>query len=245
MLQNLDNLPKKSFLIQDILSFLDFSKQKQIFLKENQNLEIYLFLKDLDQSLNLNLEVFQAKNSTLKIFQIYQNLQDIKVKIVVQSQEENTKTEFYGLVFAKNNNSIELNNKVLHKASFCQSKQIFKFILDQESRGKFDGLIQIFDGLKNIEAVQQNHNLLLKNSAKMVSSPNLKISSPQVICRHGSAMGFLDKEQILYLRARGLNYNQAKKILIQAFANDILEQIPILCRQEKILENLDYCSNSD
>jgi Fe-S cluster assembly protein SufD len=236
---SLDNkINKKTILIKDLQSFWEFRKKKQIILEEDFEFEIYIFLEDLDLDLDLDLEILQKKNSKLKLFLVYKNIKKIQTKILIKSQAEKTYTELYGLIVAKNQNDISILSQIIHNANYCQSKQIYKFILDDKSNGKFDGLIQIKPNLRDIEAIQYNHNLLLNNFSKMTSIPNLRISSPQVVCKHGSTMGFLNTDYLFYLQTRGLSYQFAKKLLVLGFAETILSQIPILCQQEKLLQNI-------
>ena len=78
---------------------------------------------------------------------------------------------------------------------------------------------------KKIDSDQKNHNILLSNTAKINSNPKLKISCDDVKCSHGSTIGNLDKDSIFYLRSRGIDLNESKKILLNSFMNDIIDKI--------------------
>ena len=80
------------------------------------------------------------------------------------------------------------------------------------------------NGAQKTDSNQSNKNLLLSNSATAHSNPQLEIYADDVKCGHGSTTGALDKESIFYLRARGINEQDANNILIKAFAKEILEE---------------------
>ena len=89
----------------------------------------------------------------------------------------------------------------------------------------FDGKIIVKQDSQKIESSQSNKNLLLSQNARIHSNPQLEINADDVKCSHGSTTGQLDDDALFYLQSRGLSKNKSQKMLIEGFANDILEKI--------------------
>ena len=113
----------------------------------------------------------------------------------------------------------ELHSGVLmeHVAPNCRSSQLFKTVLDDQSRATFDGKIYVHQEAQKTEAFQLNKNLLLSDTATARSLPNLEIFADDVKASHGSTTGQFDPDELFYLRSRGLTEQEAKKLLITAF----------------------------
>ena len=100
--------------------------------------------------------------------------------------------------------------------------------------GVFQGKVIVSQDAQKTDAFQFNQNLLLSENADVNSKPELEIYADDVKCSHGSTTGDLDEEMLFYLRSRGLNKQQAKKILIEGFINELFDEI----KNEEIKENL-------
>jgi len=109
-----------------------------------------------------------------------------------------------------------------HKKSHCSSVQNIKGIYDGYSSGSFNATISIRENTKGNLASQSNKNLMLSNTAKVDMSPQLQILSEDVKCQHGVAVGELNEEEIFYMRARGIPLDEAKKMQVEAFKEEIL-----------------------
>ena len=117
--------------------------------------------------------------------------------------------------------SIKLN----HTQSHADSRQLFKYVLSDKSKGVFNGKILVQENASALNAQQDNHNLLLSESAEMNAKPQLEISNEDVKCSHGSTIGQLDENALFYLRARGIKEKMAKSILTEAFVTQVLENV--------------------
>ena len=95
--------------------------------------------------------------------------------------------------------------------------------MNDESHGVFNGLVNVPFKSKDINSDQKNHNILLSKKAKVNSNPKLKISCDDVKCSHGSTIGNLDSDALFYLRSRGIDLKKSKKILLNSFMNEIIE----------------------
>jgi Fe-S cluster assembly protein SufD len=112
-----------------------------------------------------------------------------------------------------------------HAAGGCESRQLFKSVLDGESRGIFQGKITVRPGAQKTDARMMARALLLSGAAEADSKPELEIFADDVQCGHGSTAGALDEELKFYLMARGIAAKDADSLLIHAFVGETLEAI--------------------
>jgi len=114
-----------------------------------------------------------------------------------------------------------------HSAPYCSSNQLFKGILDNSSTAAFNGKILVRRDAQKTNAFQKNNNLLLSNEAKVNSKPQLEIYADDVKCSHGATIGQLDEEAMFYMRSRGIGFEEARYLLMFAFAYEVTEKIPL------------------
>jgi len=153
----------------------------------------------------------------------------------------NAKTTLQGLQIAKQKQELATHSLVKFNGPNGYLEQIQKSILDDESHSIFQGMIEVPKIAQKTEASQLSKNLLLSSKAKVDTSPQLKIIADDVKCNHGATISQLSNEEIFYLQSRGINTKQANELLINAFCNDIIKNIPIEVNQSACqthLENL-------
>jgi len=107
----------------------------------------------------------------------------------------------------------------------CTSHETFKGILDGNGRVVFDGHIVVARDAQKTDAVLANDNLMLSREAEVDAKPQLEIYADDVKCSHGTTVGELDANMLFYLRSRGISEVQAKQMLCQGFAEEILQKI--------------------
>ncbi len=112
-----------------------------------------------------------------------------------------------------------------HEKPRCNSHEYYNGILDGRSRGVFHGRILVRPNAQKTDAKQTNKNLLLSDDATVDTKPQLEIYADDVKCTHGATIGQLNDESIFYLRARGLGLETARRMLIHAFAAEIIDRI--------------------
>ena len=111
-------------------------------------------------------------------------------------------------------------------------------MLDGKSRAVFDGLIKVHQDAQKTDASQNNRNLLLSRQALADSNPRLEILADDVKCSHGSTVGYLDEKALFYLRSRGIGEDQARAMLVYAFANECIERIKLAPLRERLEHGL-------
>ena len=124
---------------------------------------------------------------------------------------------------------------VEHAQPHCNSHEYYNGILDGKSKGVFHGRILVRQDAQKTDAKQTNKNLLLSEEATVDTKPQLEIYADDVKCTHGATIGQLNDESIFYLRSRGIGMDTARRMLIHAFAGEIIERI----RHTPVREELD------
>jgi Fe-S cluster assembly protein SufD len=115
---------------------------------------------------------------------------------------------------------------VEHRATGCEGRETFRYILDEESIGVFQGKIRVAPGAQKTDGKMLCNALLLTDLVAMNSKPELEIFADDVACGHGTTCGGLSGEQIFYLRTRGLSYKEAEALLLEAFGGALVDEIP-------------------
>lgn len=112
-----------------------------------------------------------------------------------------------------------------HVAPHCRSSQFFKNVLNDQSRGVFQGKIHVYKDAQKTDGYQLSNNLLLSNLAEMDVKPELEIYADDVKCSHGCTTGQLDETPLFYLMSRGISKDDARRLLLEAFMGEVLEKI--------------------
>lgn len=132
-----------------------------------------------------------------------------------------------GLSLATGSQHIDNHTMIDHAKPHCSSHELYKSILEGKSRGVFNGKIIVRRDAQKTDAKQTNKTLLLSDEATINTKPQLEIFADDVKCTHGATVGQLDEEQIFYLRSRGLGLDDARDLLTNAFASDVINRITI------------------
>jgi Fe-S cluster assembly protein SufD len=130
----------------------------------------------------------------------------------------------------------DLTMVVDHAAVGGQSREVFKTVLDDESRSVFQGKIIVRPGAQQTDAKMASHGLLLSEDAEVDHKPELEIFADDVQCGHGATAGDLDEDLLFYLRARGIPAKEAEALLIRAFVGDAIEGIEHAGLREALME---------
>ncbi len=132
-----------------------------------------------------------------------------------------------GLYMLRGNQHVDNFMWVEHTKENIPSHELFKGILDEHASAAFTGRIYVHKEAQKTDAKQTNQNLLLSDTARANTRPQLEIYADDVKCTHGATIGQLDEQALFYLRSRGVDPIQARNLLIHAFASDITERIRI------------------
>ena len=139
-----------------------------------------------------------------------------------------------GLYLTKEDQLADHHMIVDHTQPHCNSHEYYNGILDDRSKGVFHGRILVRPGAQKTDAKQTNKNLLLSDSATIDTKPQLEIYADDVKCTHGATIGQLNDESIFYLRARGIGLETARRMLIHAFAGEIIDRVRFTPLREEL-----------
>lgn len=141
--------------------------------------------------------------------------------------QEGSEAVINGLSLSADQQEMDQYTIIDHAESHTTSREFFKNILHDHSHGIFNGRVIVRPNAQKSDADQKNKNLLLSKTALMNSNPQLEIFADDVKCAHGSTTGELDKDALFYLRSRGISPLQAQALLIEGFAREILDEVPV------------------
>jgi Fe-S cluster assembly protein SufD len=147
---------------------------------------------------------------------------------------ENVESILNGLFLTAGDQLADHHMTVNHAQPHGVSHEYFNGILDGKSKGVFHGRILVQPGAQKTDARQTNKNLLLSDDATVDTRPQLEIHADDVKCTHGATVGQLDPDAIFYLRARGIGTDTARRMLIHAFAGEIIERVACQAAREEL-----------
>src|SRR4030095_12015326 len=123
--------------------------------------------------------------------------------------DENCTGNLYGLYLTENSQHVDNHTLIDHAKPHCQSNELYKGVLNDKSRGVFNGKVFVRKDAQKTNAYQSNKAILLTNEATVDTKPQLEIYADDVKCSHGAAIGQLDDEAVFYLRSRGISEEMA------------------------------------
>ncbi|WPP52224.1 Fe-S cluster assembly protein SufD [Catalinimonas niigatensis] len=147
---------------------------------------------------------------------------------------EHCESHLYGLYMLDGQSHVDNHTSVDHRKANSFSNELYKGIMDDSSKGVFNGKIFVRPNAQKTNAFQSNNNILLTNEASIDTKPQLEIWADDVKCSHGATTGQLDSEQMFYLQTRGLSKIQARAVLLKAFAGDVIQHVKIDVLREAI-----------
>ncbi|GAA4306014.1 Fe-S cluster assembly protein SufD [Compostibacter hankyongensis] len=139
-----------------------------------------------------------------------------------------------GLYLLHDEQFLDNHTRVDHARPECFSDQLYKGIMDDKSTGVFNGKIYVHPDAQQTNAYQRNVNILLSDDAAINTKPQLEIYADDVRCTHGATTGYLNEEAIFYLRSRGIGEEEARLLMMNAFAGEIVEKLNIAALKEPL-----------
>lgn len=154
--------------------------------------------------------------------------------VEVDLNGEGAETWLGGVLLTRDSERSENYTIIRHHVSHCTSNELFKYILDGESRAGFSGRIVVDHGAQQTVSYQTNRNVLLSEDARVMGRPQLEIYADDVKCGHGATTGMLDEAAIFYMRQRGIGLEEARMLLLQAFSADVIDHIDSPALQDRL-----------
>ncbi len=187
----------------------------------------HLVLQDLPSAqIHLgHVEVTQGAGSTFRARSFNLGAHYGRVAYNVKLAGVGALVDLTGLYFGFGDQTLDQQIEVVHEAKDCISRQSFRGVLDDESTGVFNGGIDVRPGADGTDAEQSNANLLLSKRAEVNTQPRLEILADDVACKHGATVGQLDDMALYYLRSRGIAAEDAQRLLINGFADQVVDDV--------------------
>ena len=138
---------------------------------------------------------------------------------------EFAETHLFGLFITKGTQLVDNHTLVDHLKPNCQSNELYKGIVGGKSTAVFNGQIFVEKDAQKTNAYQSSKNILWSNDASVYAKPELEIYANDVKCSHGTSTGKVDEDALFYLKARGIGEESARKLLLQAFAHEVIDQL--------------------
>ena len=135
-------------------------------------------------------------------------------------------SNLYGLYFAGGSERIDINMDVNHLVSDCHSSEMIKGVVSGEAVGAFTGRVYVAPDAQHTEAFQQSRNIQLSETSKVFTEPQLEIYADDVKCSHGATVGQMDEDAVYYMRQRGISEEDARRLQLFGFVNDVISRCP-------------------
>ena len=200
----------------------------EIFVDTNSKIDFIIDSEKPETTEIINLASNISNNSTLNSYHINLSGKLFKNNYFINLMEQNSTYNYNGINLLENDNHIDNYIEINHLNKHTISNTNQKNILKGKSKGVFYTKAIIYESGANSEAHQKNNNILLSQNAKIHSNPQLEIYNDDVKCSHGSTTGAIDIDSLFYLRSRGINLKEAKKILLSSFLNEIINPLDII-----------------
>ena len=139
---------------------------------------------------------------------------------------QGAKGRMSGFYFADGEQHLDLDTQQNHLAPHTTSDLLYKGALRDRSRSVWQGMIYVAPGAQKTDGYQANRNLVLSPKARADSIPGLEILADDVRCTHGATVGKIDRDQVFYLRSRGIPYQEAERLIVEGFFDPIMQRIP-------------------
>jgi len=167
----------------------------------------------------------QARSSTVNTCTIQFGGKLVREEVRNVLDGEGAESTFNGLYVISGEQHVDNHTTLDHAQPHCASREFYKGVLDGHAHAVFNGRIIVRQDAQKTDSKQSNKNLLLSADAVIDSKPQLEIYADDVKCTHGATIGQVDQEAVFYLRSRGIGLDDARSILVQAFASDIIGRV--------------------
>lgn len=170
-------------------------------------------------------QVVQARDSSVSTVTVDLGGGLVRHDLSVLLAEPGASASLNGLYLGRGKRHVDNHTFVDHAVPGASSDEVYKGILDDDSRGVFVGHVLVRPGAQHTVAHQVNKNLLLSDGAEADTQPKLEIFADDVTCTHGAAVGQLDPAALFYLKSRGIGEESARALLVHGFVREIVDSI--------------------
>ena len=206
-------------------------------LNENSKLKSYRLQNEDENSHQVNtvqVNVNRYANYITNTFTFNGAL--VRNNLNVELASDLCESHLNGLFISSGTKLIDNHTLVDHQKPNCESNELYKGIAKDKSTGVFNGKIYVRKDAQKTNAYQSSKNILLSEDATINTKPQLEIYADDVKCSHGTSTGKVDEAALFYLKSRGIGDENARKLLLQAFAQEVIDKIEIEELKEKVIK---------
>ena len=198
----------------------------EVVVSENAEANFYSIQNDAGNRYQYNLtQFYQLNHSRVNTFTFTLNGKLVRNNLQLALDGEGIESHMFGLYLLENDTLADNHTVVDHKKANSFSNELYKGVMDGNSKGVFNGKIYVRPNAQKTNAFQANRNILLTDKATINTKPQLEIWADDVKCSHGCTTGQLDEEAMFYLQTRGINKETARAMMLYAFAGEILDHV--------------------
>ena len=211
----------------------------EIYVQDNARVNHTRLQQESDDSYHIGkTAVSQGRDSHYTINEINLGAKLYRHDPEILQQGEQTETNLNALTVATGKQTSDTHSIIALTKPHGTTDQLHKCIVGDRAHTIFNGKVFVPKEAQLTDATQLNRNLMLSPKARVDTKPELQITADNVKCAHGATVSQLEADEIFYLRSRGLNENDANQLLIDAFAAEIIDRIPLKSLQTQITENI-------
>ena len=181
-----------------------------------------------------NLYVKQGANSNVLLNGMTLTNGTTRNGVYVTLAGEGAELDLCGMAIADKNQHVDNHTVIDHAVPRCNSRELFKYVLDDEATGAFAGLVLVRPDAQHTSSQQTNRNLCATRRARMYTQPQLEIYADDVKCSHGATVGQLDERALFYMRQRGIPEKEARLQLMFAFVNEVIDTIRLDALRDRL-----------
>ena len=200
----------------------------EAFVEENASLDLYCMEETHEKNVRVsNLYIYQKANSRVNhnIITLHNGVTRNRTDLSLSG--EGAECVLNGCAIADKSQVVDNNTLIEHIAPHCDSKELYKYVLDGKAIGAFAGKVLVRQGAQKTTSEERNQNICATREARMYTQPMLEIYADDVKCSHGSTVGQLNDAAMFYMRQRGISEKEAKLLLEFAFVNEVIDTIKL------------------
>lgn len=207
----------------------------EVFVGNSAMLDLYELEENSLNTVRIsNLYVKQGANSNVLLNGMTLTNGTTRNGVHVTLAGEGAELDLCGMVIADKNQHVDNHTVIDHAVPRCNSRELFKYVLDDEATGAFSGLVLVRPDAQHTNSQQTNRNLCATRQARMYTQPQLEIYADDVKCSHGATVGQLDERALFYMRQRGIPEKEARLLLMFAFVNEVIDMIRLDALRDRL-----------
>lgn len=209
----------------------------EAFVGENAKLDLYCMEETHAKNVRIsNVYIDQQANSRVNHHVITLHNGITRNKLYLELNGEGAECSCNGCVIADKQQHVDNNTLIVHQVPHCTSRELYKYVLNDESSGAFAGKVYVAKDAQKTVSQMTNQNLCATKQARMYTQPMLEIYADDVKCAHGSTVGQLNDAALFYMQQRGISRKEAQLLLQFAFINEVVDQMEL----EPLRDRLHY-----